>query len=60
MKKFIRFIMTICEFAIPVLLTAKYGVGAGVTAIFLMLCCALDFAMTDLIDAEKEENQDEV
>ncbi len=56
----LRLFVGLCEFIIPVFLAAKYGVEVGIVAIFLMLCGALDLALKDMIDAEKEENQDEV
>lgn len=55
MKEFVRMIVVICEIAIPALLGAKYGIGAGVAAIFMIILCAMDGAIKELIDEEKEQ-----
>lgn len=49
----IRMIVVLCEIGLPVLLGAKYGIGAGVAAIFLIILCAIDQATKELIDEEK-------
>ena len=50
----IRMIVVFCEIGLPVLLGVKYGIGAGVAAIFLIILCAIDQAAKELIDEEKE------
>ena len=48
-----RMIVVFCEIGLPVLLGAKYGIGAGVAAIFMILLCAIDQATKELVDEEK-------
>jgi len=54
-KAIVRLIAVIAELLIPVLLGAKYGIGAGVACSFMFLCFALDIALKEMIDKEKEK-----
>lgn len=49
----IRMIAVLCEIGLPVLLCVKYGIGAGMAAIVMIILCAIDQAAKELIDEEK-------
>ena len=49
-----RMIFIVLELTIPVLLGAKYGIGAGVMAVLLMMAVCSEIALKEIIDAEKE------
>lgn len=53
----VRLVVVIAELLIPILLSAKYGIGAGVACAALYLCFAMDIALKEMIDAKKEEEK---
>ena len=53
MIDFVRMIAVLCEILVPVWVGAKYGIGAGVAAIAMIILCAIDGAAKEISDEKK-------